>query len=72
MDESKSSLLDEFAKVFGEDVVFSNNKIIISLDMAKDIYNIVNNIVFNKRLTPRLFKSVGIIDKLKFASYVVF
>lgn len=72
MDESKSPLLDEFAKTFGEDVVFGNNKIITSLDMAKDIYNIVNNIVFNKQLTPRLFTSVGIIDKLKFASYVVF
>lgn len=46
IDESKSLLLDKFANTFGEDVVFGNNKIITSLDMAKDIYNIVNDIVF--------------------------
>ena len=76
LSESKSVLLDAFAEKFGEDIVFGNNgheRINASLDIAKNIYSIVNNSnIFDVHLTPRLFKVTGIIENFKLASYVVF
>ena len=73
IDESKSPLLDSFAKKFGEDIVFGDSKnknILPSLEMIEDIFDIANDIIFNSKLMHRDFKVVGIVEKLKFASYV--
>ena len=51
MDESKSPLLDEFAKTFGENVLFSNKpNISITLENVKIIYDILNKNIFNNTL----------------------
>ena len=73
MDESKSPLLDAFAKKFGEDVVFGNGNykmILPSMKMVEDIYNIANRVLFDSMLVLRDFKVAGMTEKLKFASYV--
>lgn len=75
LDESKSPLLDTFAKKFTEEVVFSKNgheKIFPTLNMLKEIYHIVNDIVFDSKLIDRDIKIDYAIDvdHLKFASYV--
>lgn len=73
MDESKSPLLDEFAKTFGVNIVFSTNgyeMILPSLDMIQEIYRIANKIIFDSKLQTREFKISRMTEKLKFASYV--
>ena len=51
MDESKSPLLDVFAKTFEEDVIFSiKPNISITLENVKTIYDILNKNVFNNAL----------------------
>ena len=72
LNESKSVLLDAFAKKFGEDIVFGHNgheRINASLEMIKSIYSISNDIVFNSTLTLRDIRLVH--DNCQsFASYV--
>lgn len=50
MDESKSPLLDEFAKVFGEDAVFSNKPFTLTNEFAIKMAKIINNILFDSMI----------------------
>lgn len=54
MDESKSLLLDEFVKTFGEDVVFANElNINITFKNVKTIYDILNKNIFDNVLNVK-------------------
>ena len=50
MDESKSPLLNEFAKAFGEDVVFSKKPFTLTNEFAVKIAKIINNILFDSMI----------------------
>lgn len=50
MDESKSPLLDEFAKTFGEDVVFSKYPFIKDIKNINKMFDVFNLYLFDNKL----------------------
>jgi len=72
MDESKSHLLDKFAKIFGEDVVFSNKPFIQNDKNINVIFDIFNAYLFDNMLNKTILLKCLPYDDICKAAKIVY
>ena len=71
IDESKSELLNAFAKVFGENVVFSNQPFNQNTKNINIMFNIFNQYLFDNALVDKIaVKSISYDDICKLAKSI--